>query len=254
MLSRLLTRKEQYVLLALAASVSVGSLAIYVHHRVGSGVNPAGEVIQREEEILRPRPREKDAAPIVIIESAPIEVNEAEGESVVVSLDGAVDRPGVYSLEKGARIQDLLEMAGGPLPAADMTDINLAARLVDETTLVIPPKYEAETEEELRAVEDDLYRASLNPPEYTLSRRHLAAPRGGAVGIGGARSSPMGLINVNTATQAELESLPGIGPKYAQEIIRYRAAAPFQRVEDLMNVKGIGPKRLEALRPLVSVQ
>ncbi len=62
-----------------------------------------------------------------------------------------------------------------------------------------------------------------------------------------------GAIDLNHATQSELESLPGIGPKYASEIIRYRARQPFLRVEDVQEVAGIGPKRLEAIRPFVTV-
>ena len=72
-------------------------------------------------------------------------------------------------------------------------------------------------------------------------------------GAAGQRASVGGLINLNRASQAELESLPGIGPKLAGEIIRYRQQRSFVRITDLMEVSGIGPKRYEAVRDLITV-
>jgi competence protein ComEA len=109
-----------------------------------------------------------------------------------------------------------------------------------------------------------------NPPEYTISgwraRSARAVPAESPAAVGAtvdampartaappAESNP-DAIDLNTATEDELASLPGIGPKLASEIARYRSHSPFTRVDDVMNVSGIGPKRLDAMRPFVTVK
>ena len=92
--------------------------------------------------------------------------------------------------------------------------------------------------------------ASHRRPSSTKFRSLTPAPTAAAPTGGGQKK----LINLNTATQAELETLPGIGPVYAGNIIAHREANPFRTVEDVEQVPGIGPKRLEAIRPLVTVE
>jgi competence protein ComEA len=165
------------------------------------------------------------AAALILIgngrmEGKPIVLNTpADPPGVRVSVQGAVSSPGVYNLPPGTIVQDALAAAGGTLPQADLARVNLAAVLVDGQELRIPV---------------------LVPTS--------AASTSGSPSNPAANSK----INLNTATLAELDSLPGIGPVLAQRIIDYREQyGPFQSVDDLLKVKGIGSSLLEKIRNLV---
>lgn len=253
MLSRFLTVKEQLVLLFLGSTVAVGSLALYVHSRVTTGAEAeaAPGVTTLPDEPAKVVEEFEPAAPPVaeLVDIAP----EAAPQEVVVSLQGAVRRPGVYTLEAGARVQDLLETAGGPETRADLSGINLAAKLVDATTLTVPGSYEGVADEERWKVDQEWTAAANNPAPYSVSRQQIAASSAASDGTSGTNTGG-GLIDLNSATQAELETLPGIGPAYASAIIRMREQTPFRTVDDVQRVHGIGPKRLEAIRSLVTVK
>ena len=140
---------------------------------------------------------------------------------VYVHVAGAVRRPGLYRLPRGARVASALELAGGPGRRADLTGTNLAARVQDGQQIVVA------------------VRGRTPAP---------AAPTGaaGAAPAGGAK------ISLARATQAELEELDGIGPALASAILEYRDAhGGFRSVEELGEVDGIGEVRLEALRQAV---
>jgi competence protein ComEA len=142
---------------------------------------------------------------------------------VVVHVAGWVRRPGVYELGQGERVIDAIEAAGGSRRRADLDALNLAALLVDGQQVMVPRKSLSE-----------------GPGERSTAS-------GGSTG-------GQGLINLNSATAEELETLPGIGEVLAAEIIAYREQnGPFTSVEDLLNVSGIGEQRLADVRDLVSV-
>jgi len=144
---------------------------------------------------------------------------------IVVQVDGAVPRPGVYELAEGSRVQDAVTAAGGLLADADSTGINLAARLEDGQQLNIP--YGS---------------GSAGPPAAVFAGAATAAP------------SSDDLININTASAEELDALPGIGPTTAQKIIDYRVEhGNFQSIEDIMNVSGIGPATFDRIKDLITV-
>jgi competence protein ComEA len=168
----------------------------------------------------------------------------------------------MYKLKDGARVQDLLDAAHGVREDGDLSDINLAARVIDGTTLTVPSRATASREGTKLRIRSGESAAALNLPEYTISGWRPAevkpagqTPATEAPAHAGvpAAAAPSGLIDLNTATQAALESLPGIGPKTAEKIIAYRTRVPFRSVDDLANVNGIGPKKLEAVRSLVTV-
>ncbi len=242
MLSRLITRREQFVVVFLAAAAIIGAVALYV-----SGTRDAA---LRDALVVDSRPEMRDgaAADEGISESAEVESQpQPIRDEVTVSLVGAVGRPGVYTLDAGTRIQDLVGSAGGLLRSADTSDVNLAAKLIDATTLIIPRKVvHDDAGIELESESPGLQ----NIPEYTISGWR-SGPSEDAIAVLGT-SGP--LMDLNRATQAELESLPGIGPKLAEEIIRYRTNSRFAAVSDIMNVSGIGQKRYEAIMGLVSVR
>lgn len=139
---------------------------------------------------------------------------------ILVDVAGWVRRPGVYELAEGARVIDAIDAAGGARPGAVLSSLNLAAPLVDGTqVLVLKESQSAPTTE-----------------------------------TGTGTSGATGLVNVNSATNAELETLPGIGEVIAQAIVDHRTEnGPFTSVEQLVDVSGIGDATLENIRELVTV-
>jgi competence protein ComEA len=142
-----------------------------------------------------------------------------------IHVAGRVRDAGVYQLHQGDRVIDAIRAAGGARPDADLRSINLAALVTDGEQIIVWKKG---------------------------SGRVVASGGGGGSAPGS--GSPSQLINVNTAALDQLETLPGIGPALGQRIIDYRELhGPFGSVDDLVNVSGIGEKRLEDLRPMVTV-
>ncbi|MCR4431437.1 MAG: helix-hairpin-helix domain-containing protein [Tepidanaerobacteraceae bacterium] len=150
--------------------------------------------------------------------------SQEQPKKVVVYVTGAVRNPGVYTLEDGMRVKDAIDLAGGPLPEADLLRINLAQKLHDEDKLYIPEIGEI-------------------MGESTLQQNSA-----------GIASSGDGKININTAGLSELDALPGIGPATAQKIIDYRTQnGPFKSIDDIKNVSGIGDKKFEQLKDKIKV-
>jgi competence protein ComEA len=138
-----------------------------------------------------------------------------------VYVSGAVQSPTVCELPCGSIVQDAIDAAGGPAPGADLTCINLALELQDQQHVHVPQVGEA------------------NPPPVIS---------------GGASRSKGVLVNINTATASELETLPGVGEVTARRIVEYREAnGPFVTIEEIQEVSGIGPKTFEGLREVITV-
>jgi len=145
---------------------------------------------------------------------------------ICVHVAGAVENPGLYCFEPGARVNDAVNRAV-PLPEADLERLNLAARLKDG--------------EKVNVYSRDLF-----------GGRQEDGKRNKNVGLNSADSTDK--VNLNSATAAELENLPGIGPVYAQRIIDYREEhGGFSSVEELREISGIGPKTYEKIKDLVSI-
>lgn len=262
MVSRFLTWKEQVVLGGLAVAVLAGAIVLLVHARrddepdpirlrppQGESAPPAFDV-PTTARVLEPAPASSTAPPP--LPSSP------QPEMIVAEIKGAVKHPGVFDLPDTARVEDLIEAAGGPTEDADLSDINRAARLLDGTPLIIPRFSHIALVDGVAVNRPELSAAELNPPEYTVSGWRRASVPVPPMSLSpqtlpGPQVSGPTLIDLNTATQEQLESLPSIGPVTAQKIIAYRTQTPFTCVEDLMNIKGIGPKTLEAVRNLVTV-
>ncbi len=147
--------------------------------------------------------------------------------TVTVHVAGQVASPGVYAVPAGGRVADAVIAAGGTASEADVEQLNLAARLSDGERIYVPRKGEA-------------------PPPASPS---LAAAGGSTAG-----GAPAGPVDLNTATAEQLDALPGVGPATSKAILTYRANhGRFRSVTELLEVPGIGPAKLEALRPLVKV-
>ena len=155
----------------------------------------------------------------------------------MVYVTGAVMHPGVYEVPAGARVNDALQKAGGFSVHADPEAVNLAAKVEDGEHIRIPEKGEAKKEEAS---------APVTPAEQISSPQKATAP--------GKTQPATGKVDINRASAAELQNLPGIGPKLSQAIVDYREAnGPFKSAEDLKNVRGIGEKRFEAAKDLISI-
>jgi competence protein ComEA len=155
------------------------------------------------------------------------------GSEIVVAVAGGVARPGVYRVAAGSRVADAIAAAGGfgPRVAAARVDaeLNLAAVLHDGERVSVPSR------------DDPPSVATSGAPGAPLASGGPVSPAGG------------GLIDLNRATQAELESLPGIGPATAGKIIASREDSPFRTVDDLRQRKLVGDKTFQKIKPLVTV-
>lgn len=161
--------------------------------------------------------------------------------SVWVHAAGGVARPGLYAVRTGARVADVVAVAGGPAPDADLDRVNLAAPVADGERVYVPRRGEEE-------------------PPVVVGNPAGGAPAGGPGGVsggsGGPGSAPSAAapLDLNRAGVDELDRLPGVGPTTAAAIVAWRDAhGAFRSVDDLTQVRGIGPAKLEQLRPLVRV-
>ena len=154
---------------------------------------------------------------------------------IVVHVAGEVNVPGVYSLAAGSRMVDALDAAGGPTNRADLEVINLATPITDATQIYVPAR---------------------NQTARPTFRRPQPGVNGGvnSGATGQTDDQQGGVININRASAAELEQLPGVDPATAQAIIDYRTSnGPFATPEDLLEVKGIGPAKFASMRNKVGV-
>lgn len=160
-------------------------------------------------------------------------------ETVVAHAAGAVTAPGVYALDGGARIDDLVTAAGGLAPDADPSRVNLAAPLADGAWVYVP-----RVGEEVPPGPS----APVGPPAAD-------GEPPGAAGPGTSDADPPdALIDLNAADAAELDELPGVGPAIAAAIVAHREeVGGFTSVDELLDVRGIGEAKLEDIRPLVTV-
>ena len=146
--------------------------------------------------------------------------------TILVHVAGAVRRPGLYEITAGARIADAIDLARGPTPNADLDALNLAEPIVDGQKIEVPRKGQSV----------DVSAPATVPPGSS------------------ATPLPGGVVNLNTADQAALETIPGIGPVTAQAIIAYRTEiGSFESIDQLLEVSGIGPATLESMRPYVTL-
>jgi competence protein ComEA len=147
--------------------------------------------------------------------------------ALVVSVSGKVRRPGLVEVPAGSRVADVLDAAGGALPGTDLAGLNLARRVVDGEQVAV-------------AV----------PPAPDAAAAPGAAQPAGAAGP----AAPAGKVDLNSATVAQLDVLPGVGPVTAQRILEWRTRnGRFARVDQLREVDGIGERRFAQLRELVTV-
>lgn len=171
------------------------------------------------------RGRGGDARPPAPVPAASVAADGAGGvapaaeEPLIVHVTGAVRHPGVYQLDEGTRIVDAIAKAGGVTAKADAVTVNLAALLIDGQQILVPEAF---------------------------------APGAGAAPTGEG-PAVSGVVHLNSADVVALDALPGVGPATAQRIVEWRTQnGGFRTVDDLEQVPGIGPAKLDALRDLVA--
>jgi|SRR5690625_1801574 len=155
---------------------------------------------------------------IVFAEEKEVKESENNEENlIIVDIKGEIKNPGIYTVDLNDRVNDVIKKAGGFTNEADESQINLAQRVFDEMVIFVP---------------------SINPSREDEQLGNLSSDK----------------IRINYATQEEIEQLKGIGPSKASSIIQYREEnGPFQSVEDLLNVTGIGEKTLENIKEDIQV-
>ncbi|WP_259464659.1 ComEA family DNA-binding protein [Streptomyces sp. TLI_171] len=166
------------------------------------------------------RPHPVPVPAIAVAESAAGAITEGAapvhpaGPSLVIDIAGKVQHPGLRTLPAGSRVADALTSAGGALPGVDTGTLNLARPLTDGEQILVG----------------------------------IDSPPGGAPG------APAGPVSLNRASAEQLDSLPGVGPALAQRILQYRLThGPFQSLDDLRHVSGIGARKYEDLKPLLTL-
>ena len=153
-----------------------------------------------------------------------VEEPEEKGK-IKVHIAGSVVSEGIVELEEGERVADAIDQAGGTTADANMDQVNLAYKVQDGQKIYIP---------------------NINEEEYEITED--------MEGIQNIYETNSDIININTATQTELELLPGIGPSTASKIIKYREEnGEFKTIDDIKNVSGIGDAKFESIKDQITV-
>lgn len=158
-------------------------------------------------------------------ESTKVQEDKAESTQIYVDIKGAIAKPGIYQVSEQLRVADVVKMAGGVIENAEIKGINLAQKLVDEMVIYVPFIGEA--------IEN------IATPQVESNDVEMANEK----------------INLNTATQAELQTISGIGEKKSKDIVSYREAnGAFKTIDELMNVSGIGSTTIEKIKDYVTIK
>ena len=167
-----------------------------------------------------------------------LNITTAESEKIVVYIIGSVQNPGIVELNIDSRVSDAVEASGGLLEDADVSKINLAYKLEDGQKITIPSIND-------KTDEDSSYENYIsNDPGNMISQNPSSSTS----------ESNTQKVNINTATQTQLETLPGIGPSTASKIISYRNEnGKFKSIEDIKNVSGIGDSKFENIKTNICV-
>ena len=160
---------------------------------------------------------------IVAIEDSVVESTSVATVGWVVDVKGAVANPGIYDVESDMRVQHAVDLAGGFLPEAETSQLNLSQKITDQMMIYVPLKGELIAESS---------NMTVNPLEEPSVKR----------------------VNINKATEVELQALPGIGEKKAAQIVAFRNEnGSYTLIEDLMSVNGIGQKTFDGLKDLITI-
>ena len=183
------------------------------------------------------------------IENPKDENNEID-ENIIVHISGAVNKEGVIQLKMNSRISDAIEMAGGLRDNANTKNINLAYKLEDGMKIYIPTIEEQENKTDIdKNITDNEGKENLTNDFVTTSSGTSDSNSQNV------QNEQIVKVNINSATQEQLESLPGIGPSTANKIINYRNEnGKFNKIEDIKEVSGIGDAKFNKLKEFITVK
>jgi len=164
-----------------------------------------------------------------VTESSSINEEIIEEQEIIIHVTGAVKNQGIVQVEEGARISDVIDIAGGITNEADLSKINLAYEVEDGQKIYVP---NVNDETNIESITEEAGENVLEDNNSNSSK-----------------------VNINTASQTELETLNGVGPSTALKIINYREEnGEFEKVEDIKNVPGIGDAKFESLKESICVK
>ena len=175
------------------------------------------------------------------------ELKEEKGEKIIVHISGAVNQEGIVELEENSRIADAIEKVGGLKENAETKEINLAYKLEDGMKIYIPTKEESENKQKEAANQENqyVYEGIKEKTSQTNSLQVNNEPK---------ETIKNKKVNINKASQEELDSLPGIGPSTAEKILEYRKQnGNFKSIEDIKEVSGIGESKFEKIKEMITV-
>ncbi len=215
---------QKLVLWSLIGLSAIGLAVAYSKHNQAT----SGEVVLRE-----------PGSRVALSDSDGIPVSKARPSDVMFHVTGCVKNPEVYELPRGSRVRDAIEAAGGAAENADLEVLNLAALIKDGAKIHVPP-----------AVEPSMGSTTRGDGKAATTQ----ASASGSAKSGKLKNPGEGLVHINSATSDQLQRLPGVGPVIAGRIVEYRRrVGKFVRPEQLMDVRGIGPKTFEKMRPFVTL-
>ena len=178
--------------------------------------------------------------------------NSVNSDYIYVDVKGAIKHPGVYKVQIGKRVGDVLSLAGGPLEGADTTQINFAHKLEDQMVIYIPKVGESSPIENTVGVSGSDDKSDQN--EANSAAEKISSAQTQTDSTSQDQGGNDGKINLNTASKEQLMQLTGIGDKKADEIIAYRQQnGNFKTIDDLKNVSGIGDKTFEKISSQITV-
>lgn len=220
-----LNKKQKIILIIVAIIVMVG-IGYYMYVKDNVNVENDKENLEIEQQKIDNNENNVDS-------------NKNDNLNIIVHISGAVNKEGVIELKENSRIADAIEKAGGLKHNACMDEINLAYKLEDGMKIHIPTIEEQKNENIKEESNNYIEKNNIVGDTNTNSNK---------------QSKQTTKVNINKATQTELEALPGIGPSIALKIVNYRKEnGKFKSIEDLKQVNGIGDSKFNKIKNLITI-
>lgn len=161
-----------------------------------------------------------------------------------VDIKGEIVNPGIYSLDSSSRVIDVIEKAGGLTPNANTTVINLSKKIIDEMVIIIYSNEQVQNFSKTKEVEQQVQQNCIQPDENSLKNDACITES----------TNTSSKVSINNASLEQLQTLPGIGASKAQDIINYRTEnGPFNTIEDIKNVSGIGDSVFAKIKDYITL-
>ncbi len=226
--------KKQKIILIVICIILLGAILYYVYGKEIPSINK-NEILPYENITDDDMSEEKN------VQNE--KIDEAKIDNIIIYITGGVKKEGVYELPDGSRISDAIEQAEGLKANADTSSINLAYKLEDGMKIKIPLQGE------------NVENSNINSTDSYMTKSSGLDTENLNVNLSGSAQKKQQKININKATQEELETLSGIGPSIANKIVQYRKEnGNFKSVEDIKNVSGIGDNKFNEIKDSIVVK